>query len=228
MACFVAIASLTAIPVFAQSAGELLQKGIYTQETAGDLDGAIAIYRQIVNSGNSPRDIAAQAQYRLAQSLLQKGDLANGATEFSNLARNYADYGKLIGNLATQARGSETEQRLADLIKFEQLRLQTADAVRGARATAPAEKTLLDQALNSIDRGDYQGARLALNTLINTWPNSIICVGPSSPSSTAGCAKGTRGVAQAEAELRDFTLFYPNWVTPGAGRQRRRGSWHRS
>ena len=108
IAVLAAAAALLALPAAAQTAGELLQKGIYTQDTAGDLDGAIAIYRQIVNSGNSPRDIAAQAQYRLAQSLIEKGDLANGATEFSNLARNYADYGKLIASLAAQASKSVT------------------------------------------------------------------------------------------------------------------------
>src|SRR5579863_756343 len=103
IALLAAAVVLVTIPARAQTAGELLQKGIYTQDTAGDLDGAIAIYRQIINSGNSPRDIAAQAQYRLAQSLIEKGDLANGATEFSNLARNYSDYAKLISNLAVQA-----------------------------------------------------------------------------------------------------------------------------
>jgi TonB family protein len=97
---------LAASPAPAQTAAELLQKGIYTQETAGDLDGAISLYRQIVNSGSSPRDLAAQAQYRLAQSLIQKGDLGNAASEFEKLARNYADYGKLISNLANVARFS--------------------------------------------------------------------------------------------------------------------------
>ncbi len=103
IAVLAAAAALLAVPARTQTAGELLQKGIYTQDTAGDLDGAIAIYRQIVGSGNTPRDIAAQAQYRLAQSLIEKGDLSNGATEFSNLARNYADYSKLISSLAAQA-----------------------------------------------------------------------------------------------------------------------------
>jgi tetratricopeptide (TPR) repeat protein len=106
IASLVVAASLSVITVNAQTAAEQMQKGIYTQETAGDLDGAIAIYRQIVNSGNSPRDIAAQAQYRLAQSLLQKGDLSNAAQEFEKLARSYADYGKLVSSLATMARGS--------------------------------------------------------------------------------------------------------------------------
>jgi hypothetical protein len=103
IAVLAAAVALLALPALTQTTGELLQKGIYTQDTAGDLDGAIAIYRQIVNSGNSPREIAAQAQYRLAQSLIEKGDLANGATEFSNLARNYADYGRLIASLAARA-----------------------------------------------------------------------------------------------------------------------------
>lgn len=115
IAVLAAITVLMAIPVSAQTTGELLQKGIYTQDTAGDFDGAIAIYRQIVGSGNAPRDIAAQAQYRLAQSLIEKGDLANGATEFSNLARNYADYGKLISSLAVQARAGAKSASQSDV-----------------------------------------------------------------------------------------------------------------
>jgi TonB family protein len=104
IASLVVAASLTAMASHAQTAAEQMQKGIYTQETAGDLDGAIAIYRQIVNSGNSPRDLAAEAQYRLAQSLLQKGDLSNAAQEFEKLARSYADYGGLVSSLASTAR----------------------------------------------------------------------------------------------------------------------------
>jgi hypothetical protein len=127
--------SLMVVPLGAQTAGELLQKGIYDQETAGDLDGAISVYRQIVNSGSSPRDIAAQAQYRLAQSLLQKGDLPNGAQEFSNLARNYADYGKLVSSLATQARGLSRTTEYASFADF------TAEQ----QAIADRKKAMKDQ-----------------------------------------------------------------------------------
>lgn len=105
-AWLIVAAAISVTAAYPQTAAELMQKGIYTQETAGDLDGAIAIYRQIVNSGSAPRDLAAQAQYRLAQSLLQKGDLGNAATEFNNLARNYADYGRLVSSMAATARGA--------------------------------------------------------------------------------------------------------------------------
>ena len=36
----------------AQSPADQLQKGIYAQETAGDIDGAIKIFRQVANSPN--------------------------------------------------------------------------------------------------------------------------------------------------------------------------------
>ena len=39
-------AVLLAFECPAQAPAELLQKGIYLQETAGDLDGALQIYRQ--------------------------------------------------------------------------------------------------------------------------------------------------------------------------------------
>src|SRR5580658_9938754 len=78
------------------TAAELLQKGIYTQETAGDLDGAIKIYRQIVDSHPTQREIGAQAQYRLGQALLEKGDAANASQEIQRLGWDYPDYKELI------------------------------------------------------------------------------------------------------------------------------------
>jgi len=125
IAVVVLAASFFVVAGYSQTASELLQKGIYTQETAGDLDGAISIYHQIVDSGSSPRDIAAQAQYRLSQSLLQKGDLAGAAHEFDGLARNYADYAKLVSSMASMAQratipasGLTPEQQAADRAKL--------------------------------------------------------------------------------------------------------------
>jgi Family of unknown function (DUF6152)/Tetratricopeptide repeat len=101
----IATAIVATVPGFAQTAAELLQKGIYAQETEGKLDDAIQIYRQIVNSAPNPREIGAQAQYRLAQALLQKGDTNGAAQEFSRLARDYSEYSGVISQLARQAPG---------------------------------------------------------------------------------------------------------------------------
>jgi TolA-binding protein len=104
VAAAIASLMLAAIPTAAQTTAELLQKGIYAQETEGNLDNAILIYRQIVNSAPSQRDLAAQAQYRLAQALLQKGDLTTASKEFERLARDYADQSNLVSSLAAQLR----------------------------------------------------------------------------------------------------------------------------
>ena len=94
------LAAALAVPGSAQSASELLQKGIYTQETAGDLDGAIQIFREIVSSAPAQHEIAAEAQYRLAQALVRKGDLTGAALEFQKLARDYSEYQALISRMA--------------------------------------------------------------------------------------------------------------------------------
>ena len=80
------------------TAAELLQKGIYTQETAGDLDGAIKIYHQIVDSHPIQREIAAQAQYRLGMTLLAKGDAALASQEIQRLGWDFPDYKELIAS----------------------------------------------------------------------------------------------------------------------------------
>jgi tetratricopeptide (TPR) repeat protein len=109
---------ITATPGLAQTTTELLQKGIYAQETEGNLDNAILIYRQIVNSAPSQRDLAAQAQFRLAQALLQKGDLTSAAQEFDKLATDYSDYRNLVGSLSAQNSKREEHDRQAIEAKF--------------------------------------------------------------------------------------------------------------
>lgn len=96
--------ALTATPGVAQTVAEQMQKAIYTQETAGNLDAAIQMYRQILNSSPADRKYAAMAQFRLAQALLQKGDLPEAALEFQALA-NYPEYKDVIAALAGRAGG---------------------------------------------------------------------------------------------------------------------------
>src|SRR5579859_1495888 len=70
---------------------ELLQKGIYLQETVGDLDGAIKVYRQIMQMARQSRANAAQAEYRLGMCLLKKSRQAEAAETFQKLIREYPE-----------------------------------------------------------------------------------------------------------------------------------------
>jgi tetratricopeptide (TPR) repeat protein len=86
--------------VIAQTAtsSELLQRGIYLQETVGDLDGAIKIYRQIITLAQQSRVVAAQAEYRLAVCLQKKGQNAEAATTFQKLIRDYPEQAGIAAN----------------------------------------------------------------------------------------------------------------------------------
>src|SRR4051812_30983492 len=92
----------------AQTVAEQLQKGMYAQDTSGDVDGAITIYRAIVASAQGNRGEQATAQYRLSQALLKKGDLDGAAREFQRLAANYSEYRTLISTLSGRAQGKNS------------------------------------------------------------------------------------------------------------------------
>jgi tetratricopeptide (TPR) repeat protein len=96
---------LAAALASAQTAAEKLEKAIYTQNTAGDVDAALQMYRDIVASAPQQKQIAAQAQYRLAMALMQKGELDAAQREFQNLAFNFSEYKDLIASMARRTRG---------------------------------------------------------------------------------------------------------------------------
>jgi len=80
----------------AASASELLEKGIYTEETAGDLDKAISIYEKVIAEGKAGHTLAAQAQYRIGQCLLKKGKKAEATAAFQKLIADFPDQKDLV------------------------------------------------------------------------------------------------------------------------------------
>jgi hypothetical protein len=103
--------TLFASGMAAQTVAEQLQKGIYAQDTAGNLDEAIAIYRRIITSGQAARAVAATVQARLTQALAQKGDLDGARLEFQTLTLVYAEYRELIAGLAKRMVAATLAQR---------------------------------------------------------------------------------------------------------------------
>jgi len=86
---------------FAQTAAETLQKGIYTQQTAGNVDGAIQTYRQVISMAGADRATAGRAQMLLVSAFLQKGDFPGAVREFSTLAMNYGDQKQVVASMQT-------------------------------------------------------------------------------------------------------------------------------
>src|SRR6202008_270115 len=73
------------------------------------------------------------------------------------------------------------------------------------------DKELFDKAMVALKKGRYDVARLDLQTMLNTYPDSEyrmrakLAVGDSSFKE-----RGTAALTQAESEYKDFITFFPN------------------
>src|ERR1700688_3127061 len=76
--------------------------------------------------------------------------------------------------------------------------------------TDQPDKGLFDKAINDIEKGRYEVARLTLNTMINTYDSSeYLAKAKLAIADSWMRQSGPEGLAQAEAEYKDFQLFYP-------------------
>jgi outer membrane protein assembly factor BamD len=76
--------------------------------------------------------------------------------------------------------------------------------------TQQPDKVLFDKAISDIEHGRYEVARLTLNTLINTYDTSeFLAKAKLAVADSWYREGGTHAWAQAEAEYKDFILFYP-------------------
>lgn len=78
------------------------------------------------------------------------------------------------------------------------------------KETQQPDKVLFDKAIKDIEKGRYEVARLTLNTLINTYDTSEFMAKAKLAIADSWFREGgSHGLAQAEAEYKDFILFYP-------------------
>jgi outer membrane protein assembly factor BamD len=76
--------------------------------------------------------------------------------------------------------------------------------------TQQPDKILFDKAVNDIEHGRFDIARLTLNTLMNTYDQSEYMAKAKLAIADSWYREGgSHGLAQAEAEYKDFILFYP-------------------
>jgi outer membrane protein assembly factor BamD len=76
--------------------------------------------------------------------------------------------------------------------------------------TQQPDKILFDKSIKDIEKGRYEVARLTLNTLINTYDTSeFLAKAKLAVADSWYREGGVHGMSQAEAEYKDFILFYP-------------------
>jgi outer membrane protein assembly factor BamD len=87
--------------------------------------------------------------------------------------------------------------------------------------TKQPDKVLYDRAINDIEHSRYEVARITLNTLINTYDQSEFMAKAKLAIADSWFREGgTQGFAQAEAEYKDFILFYPTMPEAGESQEK--------
>ncbi len=76
--------------------------------------------------------------------------------------------------------------------------------------TQQPDKVLFDKAVKDLEKNKFEVARLTLQTLINTYDTSEYLAKAKLAIADSWFREGgSHGLAQAEAEYKDFILFYP-------------------
>ena len=76
----------------AASPSELLEKGVYSEESKGDLDAAMQLYQQVIMESRDQQSVAAQAQYRLAVCYYKKKDYQKSNEAFVSAKAECASF----------------------------------------------------------------------------------------------------------------------------------------
>jgi len=85
--------------IAAESSAELLERGIYAEETQGDLGAAMRIYEQILTASDGERPTIAAALFRLGMCQLKSGRRDDATATFQKLARRYGDQSPVVAKI---------------------------------------------------------------------------------------------------------------------------------
>ena len=89
-------------------------------------------------------------------------------------------------------------------------------------ASKQPDKELFDKAMIALKKGRFDVARLDLQTMLNTYPNSEYLMRAKLAVGDSWYKEGgTAALAQAESEYEDFITFFPN--APEAAELRKLG-----
>jgi outer membrane protein assembly factor BamD len=87
---------------------------------------------------------------------------------------------------------------------------KSVNPLAGVNSKQP-DKVLFDKAMDAMHHNRFDVARLTLQTLINTYPNSEYIARAKLAVGDSWYAEGgTASLAQAEQEYSDFIIFFPN------------------
>ena len=80
----------SAAPLHAESPAEILERGVFQQETRNDPAAALKIYQEVLDRESQSRELSSEARYRMAMCLIALGEEAKGHEQLEALAHDTA------------------------------------------------------------------------------------------------------------------------------------------
>ncbi len=109
--------------VFADdTAAQLLEKGIYTEETVGDLQAAIDLYQKAVAEAKNDEARAAEAQFRTGQCLLKQKKNDKAVAAFQKVIDSYPDQEEWV---------TKAKQHVPVLLKYDDDSMESKISIDG-------------------------------------------------------------------------------------------------
>lgn len=156
--------------------------------------------------------LALTSASSVAQEPLPPGTTAPGAQQQQDATPtatiSNTDDSKKQKKSREQKRDEKTSQSKATKKDLE--RLKKENPLAGVNSTQP-DKQLYDKALLSMKKGKFDMARLELQTLLATYPDSEYQMRAKLAFADSWYKEGgSSALTQAEAEYKDFITFFPN------------------
>ena len=147
---------------------ELLEKAIFNEETVGDLDAAIEIYRQIVEQGEADRSYVAQAQFRLGMCYVKQGKTEEAVETLRRLVADFPQQDELVET--ARARLAELGHALPEPgVVIRQAWAEEGELTLGTVSPDGRHVTFTDWSTGNVMLHDLTNGRNR-NLTRETWP----------------------------------------------------------
>jgi tetratricopeptide (TPR) repeat protein len=201
-----------------QSSSALLEKGIYAEQTTGDLDGAIKIYKQIIDQEKADRPYVAQALYRLGECYLKKGQIKEATAAFDTVIRRFPGQKEWVAKAEkklAEARANLSEAQVVKIVEEAVTTISTC--VETDPRVAKAMESLQGLNENAVVKTltkylDSKEPTIRRSAIYILWKGEFESIEPAVPALMKLCANPeefTRGMAALAIGAKKIEASYP-------------------
>jgi hypothetical protein len=182
------ITALASAPVtWAESATDLMEQGIYSEETKGNFNEAAQIYQKVISQASTDRALAAQAQYHLGVCQYKQNDFTAAEAAFQKVIKDFPDQKETVALARKYLAGAhplqaapwtDNEEMRLNIMTETGLKIGMADYTIQSGQTTNGQKTwrcngrMSIGGMQSVSHSEVDAATFA--PIHSTWKHSLL------------------------------------------------------